>query len=603
MQRFRTLLLILGVLLFCSQAFAQQVPAKIYVTDGTGGDIYSFTTPSGPFAIVATIAGHTLEGIEYGPDGRLFVCDPTNGIVYRVNPSGPIIETVFAYLTSGPHNPQCGRFSSTGDFYVVDEFLGSGVWKFSAASLAGSLPASPTLVLSGAQLSGSGFGRDSSLTHANNGDLLISDFSSGKLFLSAAPSFASASQIASGLNNQTGIARSSTGDIFIANKGVETNSNRVQRFSSTGTFISDCGIFTGGDQPYFIKFSADDTLYVATSQLDSEDSLDPLNTGKIWTVNPASCAGTPALVATMPTPPSEPYDEPVAAIGIALPPTSTVTKTATFTTSKVFNFGFTSYQLNATGSCTVSVKGTQTPPASLTPLIPGLGLPSPTTLIPYLGEAGFATVYQVDPGVGGCTPTSALIGAFTDPTAFTNPRLIQCDNTPAGCVVDTTTGIYPLGGPVPGDGAVGGGVPHFSKFFLVNSGVLTSTTGTDKAAKFCGFQFPLKNTLDLAIAPKFDDDDFILLSFRLALSTGNCKTGPFVDNAKVVVSLSQISPSFIPITNPNNVVTPNINGALFLHTYFGLIKVHGLPVGTYSLSYVFTTNNSPIVTTVFKVVP
>jgi hypothetical protein len=288
-----------------------------------------------------------------------------------------------------------------------------------------------------------------------------------------------------------------------------------------------------------------------------------------------------------------------------LTPTTTVTKTAAVPSSKVFNFGFTSMQINATGSCTVSVNATQTPLTALNTLLATVtsGLPTGATQIPYLGEAGFGTLFSVTASpTGACpTPTSALIGAFIDPGSFSNPRLIQCDS--GTCVVDTTTGIYPLGGPIPGDGTVGGGVPHFSQFFLVNAGVLTSAAGGNSPATFCGFNFPLNTTQDPAQARLFDDDDLILVSFRLAKTGGNCTWGPFVDNAQVLVSLAQIAPTFIPITDPNVVVTPNINGALILHTYFGLLKLHGLPLGTYGLSLVFTTNNSPVVTTLFKVVP
>jgi hypothetical protein len=169
--------------------------------------------------------------------------------------------------------------------------------------------------------------------------------------------------------------------------------------------------------------------------------------------------------------------------------------------------------------------------------------------------------------------------------------------------VDTTTGIYPLGGPIPGDGSVGGKVPNFSQFFLINAGVLTGTVGGNSPGTFCGFNFPLNTTQNPAQARMFDDDDLIVVSFQLAKAGGNCLFGPFVDNAQVLVSLAEVSPTFTPITSTSNLVTPNINGVGILHTYFGLIKVHGLAQGTYGLSLVFTTNNSPVVSTLFKVVP
>ncbi len=600
MQRLRSLVLVLGVLAFCASASAQQVPATVYVTDGTGGSIYSFAPPSTTPTLFTSFPGRTLEGIVFGPDQRLYVCDPSHGQIWRISPSTPSThDVVFQSIGTGLQKPQCGRFSSTGDFYVTDEMGGSGIYKFTAASLA-SLPATPVNVLGSAQL-GATFGGDGDLTQSNSGDLLAVDSTNGKVFLSLAPAFASASAIVTGLTSATGIARSSTGDIYVAQK---SPANKISRYSSAGTFLNDCGTFSSGNQPFFLKFTADDTLYVTTSQFDSDDHIDPFNTGKIWRVNISSCGSVPALFATMPHPPSEPHDEPLAAIGIALTPTSTATKTATFTTSKVFNFGFTSIQINATGSCTVNVNATQTPLSALDVLkgtIPPASLPAGSTEIPFLGEAGFGTLFSVTPSGAGCAPTSALIGAFTDPNAFSNPRLVQCDS--GLCVVDTTTGIYPLGGPIPGDGSVGGKVPNFSQFFLINAGVLTSAVGGNSPGTFCGFNFPLNTTQDPTQARLFDNDDLILVSFRVAKAGGNCTWGPFVDNAQILVSLAEISPTFTPVTDPNILVTPNINGVGILHTYFGLINVHGLPLGTYGLSLVFTTNNSPVVSTLFKVVP
>ncbi len=104
---------------------------------------------------------------------------------------------VFQSIGTGLQKPQCGRFSSTGDFYVTDEIAGSGIYKFTAASLAGSLPTTPVNVLGSAQL-GATFGGDADLTQSNTGDLLAVDSTNGKVFLSLAPAFASASAIVPG---------------------------------------------------------------------------------------------------------------------------------------------------------------------------------------------------------------------------------------------------------------------------------------------------------------------------------------------------------------------------------------------------------------------
>lgn len=282
-----------------------------------------------------------------------------------------------------------------------------------------------------------------------------------------------------------------------------------------------------------------------------------------------------------------------------MPPTATASVTK-MGTSRNFNFGFTSYEINVSASCTATITAIQTPPSLFTN---ALGqLPANTELIPYLGEAGFITVYDVN--APSCTSANVLIGAFAKD--FSNPHIVKCDPDISGtCQLVTTTGIYPLGGPLPGDGGVGGGVPNFSKFFLVNTPILTTTaTNGQKPVNFCGFQFPLKGsgTTLPANPPLFDEDDFSLLSFRLAATNGNCKTGPFVDNASVLVSLAQIDPNFVPITSQQNLITSTINGALFFHTYFGLLNLENLPNGTYSVTLSFPNGNSGVVTTIFKIV-
>jgi hypothetical protein len=604
MIRYRPVVLVLTVLASCASALAQGSPT-VYVTDGTGGHIYSFTPPtSGSPATVATISGATLEGIEYGPDGRLYVCDPTHGVIRRMNPNGTTIVTVFAYTSGGPHNPQCGRFSSTGDFYVVDEFLGSGVWKFSAAALAGSFPATPTLVLSGAQLSGSNFGRDSSLTQANNGDLLISDFSNGNVFLSLAsppsptPPYSSASQIITGLDNQTGMARSSTGDIFIAQKGL---TNKIARFDSTGASLGVCGVF-GTDRPYFIKFSADDTLYVATSRDDTNEGVDtdndPFIKGKIWTVNIASCGSSPTLVTSMPAPDE---GETPAAIGIALPPTSTAPQTKAITASipRNFNFGFTSFEISDSTSCYATVKATQTLQSGLGAAVSVVSpaVPAGTQLVPYLGEAALGTLYHV---TSGCVQANVLVGAFTPSLA--NPRIVKCDPFPTSCAVLNTNAVYPLGGPILGDGAVGSGVPNFSDFFLVDEGL---STALGVAGTFCGFNRPLSNTTTPAGAPVFDldeEDETIPVKFQLGQGP-SCKK--LITNATALLSVARVDSGFTPII-PLKFHGHGNSSAIFDVTgkqYHLNLNVTGYAPGTYSVTVTFLSGNASPVTTYFKLVP
>jgi hypothetical protein len=618
MFRFRTLILALAALLMCGPAFAQGSPT-VYVTDGNEGDIQILNTSLATFAGTPLSVGGTLKGIEYGPDGRLYVCDPSAGKIYRVDPVSSAVATVYDHTaTAGPANPQCGRFSSVGDFYVVDQLTGSGVWKFTAASLI-TLPASPapshTL---GSGVLGATFGGNSSLTQANNGDLLINEFANGNLWLSPAPLYTTATNIAPyTFNDATGIARNSTGDIFIAQKGVGTNSSRVQRFTSAGTFVSDCGLFTGGtfgDQPYFIKFSADDTLYVSTSQANDNSNLTypastyPFDNGKIWKINISNCGvtpPTPTFIANMPPLGTVGPNEP--AFGIALPLTDTNTaispsKTITASTPRNFNFGFTSFQISDNTTCSATVNAIQTLQSALSTGVSTISpiVPTGTKLVPYLGEAGFGTLYHV---TSGCTLASVLAGAFT-PT-LTNPRIVKCDPFPTSCQALTTNAVYPLGGPIPGDGSVGGKVPNFSDFFLIDEGL---STATGVAGHFCGWNPPLNGTQNPATAPVFHTSLTTTIPVKFQLGDGNaCKK--FISNAQVLLSVAQVlTPGnvsvFIPLAPAQfggHGSDPSLFDFVGKQYIFNLI-ISSLPPGTYSASLTFLTGNAPTQTTYFKIV-
>jgi hypothetical protein len=579
MIRYRQIVLALAALAFCAPAFAQGSPT-VYVTDGSGGHIYSVTlTPSISFPILATIEGATLEGIEYGPDGLLFVCDPTNGKIYRVNPVGPVIDTVFWYSGSGPQHPQCGRFSSTGDFYVVDESEGSGVWKFTAVALAGSFPATATHVLSGTAL-GSTFAGDSSLTQANNGDLLISDFSNGRLFLSLAspPSpalpYSSATQIVSGLDNQTGIARSSNGDIFIAQKGL---SNRIVRYSSTGTFISDCGVF-GSDRPYFIKFSADDTLYVATSQDDTNEEVDndndPFINGKIWEVDITSCSSSPTLLAYMP---NQGDGEDYAAIGIALPPTSTSLSFTYTPTMKdhIFNFNSDSIAINFLGQVvqefTMTMTKTEVLPADLVNELDPTKFPVGTTCDHYSGEAGFCVTYSVSPPP---IPGTDFTGEYQAKVAYLSLDNVQQPALGHELHEDTQFSQDFLFGysPVltPGDPGKVGSTDNFSKFVPLNK----PFTGGGNGDNFCGFLPPLMTNR------VFKAGQTIAVKFQI--TTGiNC-TGAFITDSEARLSVVG-GGNFQPVSSSGKSNTDNyfrVSGKQYIFN----LNTKGYAPGIYSLT-------------------
>jgi hypothetical protein len=599
MFRFRISILGLAALLACGSAFAQG-STTAYVTDNTGqtgGHVYSVNTLTSVVTQIASLGG-TPEGVVYGPDNRLYVCDPTNGAVRRMDPNGTNIHTVYQAIGSSPlQQPQCGRFSSAGDFYVTSKAAGSGVWKFTAAGLAGSLPATPANVLGSSQLGSNFAGGD--LTQANNGDFLIVDRANGKVFLSTAPNYSTATALITGLgaNAATGIARSSTGDIFVADAGA---SNSVLHYNSSGGSMTTCVSFTSTTKPYFMKFSADDTLYVATSEDDTNEGPDtdndPFINGKIWSVNISTC--TKAQIASMPT---QGDGENRAAFGLALPPTSTApeTKTISTATGRNFNFNFSSFLISGTSpsTCTATVQATQT---LLSSLQAAFALPAGSSLVPYLGEAGFGTRYSVTST--NCTTANALIGAFTPD--LKNPRIVFChpdiSNVSRSCSILTATAVYPLNGPIPGDGSVGGKVPSFSDFYLIDEG-LSNVSGV--AGTFCGFNPPLNNTTSPTGAPVFSiSSGTIPVKFQLGLGA-NCNKQ--ITNATALLSVARVDSGFTPII-PLKFDGLGDSSAIFGVTgkqYHLNLDISTYAPGTYSVTVTFLSGNAAPVTTYFKLVP
>ena len=468
------------------------------------------------------------------------------------------------------------------------------------------------------------------LTQLHNGDLVVVNQAEHSLYLSVynanTNTFATPTllTLSGTLTTPTGIARNSTNELFVADKG----SKKIFRLkSASGEFLtstfSTCAVFSGYDSPVAVQFSADDTLYVATQ------NSSPLHyPGKVWAIPvTTSGCGTAQVVAKLPQWDSDhdsestlnSDDEFAQAFGLALPPTATAPQTKSFTnstTSRNFNFNadttvttFTSFQLSnpVPTYCSATLSAIQSPAytnalgslkAAVAALISSSALPS-GTLVPYLGEAGFGTVYDVS-GSPACGSGSVLVGAFTKD--LTNPRLIHCHLGIAnGCDVVAPNAIYPLSGPIPGDGAVGGKVPNFSQFFVVDVGL---STASGVAGTFCGFNPPLNNTTSPTGAPVFDlsDTGTIPVKFQLGLGA-NCNKQ--ITNATALLSVARVDSGFTPIIplkfngHGGSTATFDVTGK----QYHLNLDVTGYAPGTYSVTVTFLSGNAPPVTTYFKLVP
>jgi hypothetical protein len=640
----------LALSVFSSATWAQSAP--VYVS---GGPIV-YQSSGGSLTTIFTAApsegGTNFESLAVGPDyvdkdvnGNaspaflLYACDTKSNTIVRFDPNNP--DAGFDLVYNGSITgltPECGRFTSTGDFYVTNKSGTAGgasdVYKFSGLAnlkLGSGGGQTPTAVaLSGLPSGFTGAG----ITQKNVGDLLVVDTFDNEVLRSPyGTPFTTTTPYLTGLNVPVGIARISTGDVFVANQG----SSNVAHFDRTGAAAATCPTLTfptgegasTNTRIFYLASSETDTIFAATSTstADFAEDLDFLaegdNPGEVWSWSPGqACVLQPVVssgtllfgVAAAPVPTAP----------IVLPLNATVTSP----TPTTFNFNSNEFQITAGGGCTATVTAYPLSLANINSMIakavsnPSGGLPDGATPLVNLGEGGFEIAYLAR-ATEGCTSVfsdgsfaNAIFGLY-DTTLATNPRLIQCDSVPADdptepllngtnvCAALTTVGSYPVGGIPTDPGTIGTGhTKPNSVFFLANANFKT-VNGVPQPAIFCGFFPPLKNTTDPTKAATFDNDDIILVAFRLAKAGGNCRTGPFDNNAKALLSIAQVTPTFNPIFPLKTIPQAGDFQPLGFGFYAILLPVRAnhLGLGEYSLSVLFETDDTSLQSIVFNVVP
>ena len=233
------------------------------------------------------------ESIVVGPDGKIYVADPDNHQIFRMNPDGTQQETI---LNGADQGPTGLSFNSLGDLYFNTRSPHTGVWKITAAQLR-SLPATPVNVVP-ADCGSDLFCTDSTLGGGTTfdwvGNLLIVDTSGNRVLVSTAPSYTSIiTLIDTNLDTPVGIAVDrASGDILVASFGTSDSSAGVNRFSSSGSFLGPAVVvgpkgLDAGSRPSYISLDATGVLYIATSQGSIATGL---SGGKVWRVS-----FTPAL--------------------------------------------------------------------------------------------------------------------------------------------------------------------------------------------------------------------------------------------------------------------------------------------------------------------
>jgi hypothetical protein len=608
-------------------------------SDGSLHKVYDATkapSPYGQTIQTTRYAGPYFSSLAIGPDNVdmatdgsgnaaypfvIYACDDNKDTILRFVPTGSTANgNPPAEVLQLDVPPTCGRFTSTGDFYFTS---GNSVYEVAGAA---NIQLGQGLWMSARYASvASGLNSLQGITQKNVGDLLLVDKTDNKVLRSAYGSFGSPSDyITSGLNAPIGIARISTGDVFVSNGGSGLSAT-VSHFTSAPAAAGTCPTLVlpaVANKLGFIAASETDTIYVvsSTTTADGTEDLDyesepdsPPAAVWSWTPGQAGCGLQP--VASSPTLLS----------GVAVAPiaTNTITESISANTTAQFDFNSSEFQITPPGDCSASVSAYPLSLAEINSIIgkttgfPGNG----ATPVVNLGEGGYEIGYIAD---GDCAMTAAdAIFGFYDSSTVSNPRIVRCDwpmddnsepflNGFQTCVALQTIGAYPSNGPLNADpGTVGrGGVG--SLYVLVNAARASGSAGTQ--GNFCGFALPLRNN------PVYDTDDFVPIAFQLS-QNNNCTTGPFIGNAQVLLSVAQTadasgSPTFVPELNLKTVL--NL-GTTFpqpaLCKYFpksplactyGLIlnlQGSGLGAGTYEASILFLTGNTSPQSFTFTVLP
>jgi hypothetical protein len=627
-------------------------PQYAYISTGSGGQIYSVdmnpqSATYGQVTLLLSTAGANYQGLVVGPDNApadntgnspitylLYACDVNgvNGYIVRFNPNNPPnqngpMDTVYTGSAV-----QCGRFTNTGDLIVTAMAAGSGILEITGTlgkHLADvGFPAAGPNSFGSSQVQNTStgqFGRG--IAQKNSGGLLTVNVIDNDVLLTpyvGSGSFSGPPSVFIGSSNLLpmpyGIAKKSNGEVYISNQsGTSSNIVHYGALGGGGDVCVSSSAFNKYT-PAFMQMSASDMLYVAGAGSSS---------GTVFTVDTTNNCSTTQLPNSVKLPPL---------VGIALPPTI-ATQTHTFkgtgTDSYLFNFGFAAFQFTSASMsrCTLSVTAEALNPGSVTALINADSLDLPDGGMPGvdLGRDGFETAFDLAAGAGCLTDPAAgngeLVSVYVDNAFVTNPRVLACDTNPTTCDLVESFGDYPLSSVLPGD-PVYTGRDGASRHFLVNA----STTNISEPGAFCGFQSPLSNLLypPAAIAGTFGSGQSLSVKFKLAdlSQNGTCQNGPYIPDAKALISVAQVCTPTAPnpLPSPDSTcfpvgqypVAPSAQNLVDLaaegssspvqplfksgnNQYQFSLSLNGYNPGIYALTVTFLTSNETQKTILFQV--
>ncbi len=653
---------IFAIFAAASMALAQEPPAGapfVYVTTDGGGSILRVSTDDGSAECVYGAALRDqipadVEDIVIGPDGLLYACDPTQGTIIRLDPVGQVgegclcgPEDVQLVFTSDTVQPRSPWFTHRGDLLFTDASGGgeeqSAVRRCTGAALEHFEAGDKAVCSSAESLDNLSFAGEG-LTQAANGDLLVvaeageedGDGAVWRLPMDQLTGEFTAARehIIHGLQRPVGIARVSSGEIFVADvvpaipeiedslgEGIDQlgpSQGVLYTFPPGGGDVADatvCATF-GAARPYYLEAAADDTLYVATGGEGG---------GQLWSVTYDRAAGTCQANPVIPTQVGAYVP---ALTGVAVPFTATTAKKMSPDDfplgipidSQLFNFFDMLYEFRSPyyPDCQVDVAAAEARPEDIQGVIDAQfeeEFPADSVKpVTFFGDNGRVQVFDISPAEEASCPAGVEGGdvlyqhALNAYYAVHNPKYVLChgQESLSDCnFVDFSSVL--LGGFFPDDGRIGGFDPRFSRGFLVDAPTLADL-GLSGGGTFCGLEAPVRNVDDpTGPVPRFKVGSTIPLKFHVAevepRGNSNCRKGPFVTYAVVVLGAARVDPDTLHLLE---LVHPQTSGhyedepaAIFTQPSGHKAPYHfnwntkGLEPGLYQLTFTADTDNFP----------
>ena len=637
----------------------------VWATDPENGDILLIQDED--VEETFSWSGYSFEDIVYGPDELLYACgtyemiddedfeDPI-GVIVRFDPTlaEPSLEVIHDADDGSPVLPGCGWFTHKGALVVNDTFVpevgtpSNGVWIFpdEDEDYEDCVAEEPCLLVDPLDLPEGFVG--AGVTQAANGDLLIVDQGNGQVLsvpYSLEDGFLTdeVGVLFDGLESPIGIARLSTGEIFV------TSGTQIQGFElalEDGDEVKDWDSFCFADfsgdycssYPQFVEATANDWLYMATvDACEDGPSIEVgedeyIASGSLWAID-SDCnvyevedEGEDEIAVEAP-PLFTYYDGTLS--GVALPPTSRTIEVAYDAEGSgdlVFDFSDHIYEVTAESSCDATNTAFETPPACVQSLIP---YDSDFTAEPviYLGEGGFPVVYNLTtPNEGGetCQPPGDVflhaISAYTD--LLQNPTIVRCEDPGhaiedledicswpvSSCSYLDLASFFPFDGNLPDDGRIGSrGAASFSLYFLVDFGLSNDGAGT---GDWCGFRNPVANVMtpDDPGMSVFREGRTVPLKFQVKEIGGSCKKGPFIAPDGILLSIARVDPDFeaqeIVCTGGGCGEVPFFDAPGNPKKGFHMnIRTDGFEPGIYQAVLIATGGEFPVAWTYFEIVP